>query len=222
MPIVLYHFPVSPPCRTALCTAKALGLDVTIKIVNLFAKEHLSEDFIKMNPEHIIPSLDDNGLIIWHSHAIATYLVSKYGKDDSLYPKDPAKRVLVDQRLYFDATTLFPRLRATTAPLMFLGKTDVEPDKKAAIYEALGILEKYLEPTGWVAGDHVTVADIACAVTTATLQAMGVVLDAYPKIKEWLQRCNSNIPHFEEENKEGLKEIAEAIKSKVTHNIYAP
>ncbi|XP_049836302.1 glutathione S-transferase D7-like [Schistocerca gregaria] len=222
MPIVLYHFPLSPPCRTALCTAKALGLDVNIKIVNLFAKEQFSEDYVKMNPEHTIPALDDNGLIIWHSHAIATYLVSKYGKDDSLYPKDPAKRVVVDQRLYFDATTLFPRLAATAAPLMFLGKTDVEPDKKAAIYEALGTLEKYLEPTGWVAGDQVTVADIACAVTTASMQAVGVVLDPYPKIREWLQQCNSNIPHFEEENMEGLKETAEAMKSKVTHNIYAP
>jgi hypothetical protein len=38
-------------------------------------------------------------------------LISKYGKDDSLYPKDLQKRAVVDQRLHFDSSILFPRLR---------------------------------------------------------------------------------------------------------------
>ena len=33
---------------------------------------------------------------------MAAYLASKYGKDDSLYPKDLETRYMVDQRLYFD------------------------------------------------------------------------------------------------------------------------
>jgi len=37
------------------------------------------------------------------------YLVDQYGKDDSLYPKDPKKRAIVNQKLYFDCGTLYQR-----------------------------------------------------------------------------------------------------------------
>ena len=38
-----------------------------------------------------------------------TYLANKYGKDDSLYPKDAQTRAIVEQRLYFDMGTLYHR-----------------------------------------------------------------------------------------------------------------
>ncbi|PSN29400.1 Glutathione S-transferase 1 [Blattella germanica] len=44
------------------------------------------------------------------SRAILGYLVNQYGSDDSYYPKEPKKKALVDQRLYFDAGTLHQRL----------------------------------------------------------------------------------------------------------------
>lgn len=40
------------------------------------------------------------------------YLVDQYAKNDSLNPKNPKRCAVVNQRLYFDAATLFPRLRS--------------------------------------------------------------------------------------------------------------
>lgn len=64
---------------------------------------------LQLNPQHTIPTIDDNGFSLWESRAIMTYFVNQYGKDDTLYPKDPKKRALVDQRLYFDIGTLYAR-----------------------------------------------------------------------------------------------------------------
>lgn len=69
------------------------------------------EELMKLNPEHTFPTLNDYGVYIWNSHVIVTYLVGKYGKDDSLYPKDLVLRAKIDERLHFDNGMLFTRLR---------------------------------------------------------------------------------------------------------------
>lgn len=48
MVITLYHFPQSGPSRGALLAAKAVGVEVDLQIVDLFKKEQLKEDFIKV------------------------------------------------------------------------------------------------------------------------------------------------------------------------------
>lgn len=48
MGVILYHFPPSAPSRSALLVAKALGIDVEVKHLNLFSKEQLNPDFIQV------------------------------------------------------------------------------------------------------------------------------------------------------------------------------
>lgn len=59
-----------------------------------------------------MPTLVDGDFKLWESRAIGAYLVRTYGKDDTLYPNDLKARSVVDQRLYFDCGTLYPRIRA--------------------------------------------------------------------------------------------------------------
>lgn len=111
--IKLYTAKLSPPGRSVELTAKALGLELDIVPINLLAQEHLTTAFRKLNPQHTIPVIDDNGTIVWDSHAINVYLVSKYGKPegDSLYPSDVVQRSKVNAALHFDSGVLFARFR---------------------------------------------------------------------------------------------------------------
>lgn len=47
------------------------------------------------------------------------YLVSKYGKNDQLYPKDFAARAVVDQRLHFETGVIFSLLRRIVVSLNY-------------------------------------------------------------------------------------------------------
>lgn len=106
---ILYGAEISPPVRAVLLCFKALGLDYELRNVDLLKKEQLKEEFVKKNPQHTVPVLEiEEGKYIWDSHAINCYLVSRYAKNDTLYPKEFYLRAIVDQRLHFDSGVLFP------------------------------------------------------------------------------------------------------------------
>lgn len=90
--------------------AKAIGVHLNMKTINVLKGEQLKPEFLKINPQHVIPTIDDNGLILCESRPILGYLVSKYAKNDSLYPRDSKKRAVVDQRLYFDIGNLYEKI----------------------------------------------------------------------------------------------------------------
>lgn len=66
---------------------------------------------MKINPQHTVPTLVDNGFVLTESRAIILYLAEKYAPGNSLYPTDVKQRALINQRLQFDVGTFYQRLR---------------------------------------------------------------------------------------------------------------
>lgn len=86
----------------------------------MYKKEQLKEDFVKINPQHTVPTLDDNGFILTESRAIGVYLAEKYFPEGhSLYPKDVKQRARINQLLQFDCGTLYPRIKAIQVRVSF-------------------------------------------------------------------------------------------------------
>ncbi len=89
------------------------GLEHRLKPVELPKREQLSAEFMKISPGHKIPALvDDNGpggmrVTLFESGAILKYLVEKSGR--ALYPDDPARRLIVDQWLFYGSATFTPQ-----------------------------------------------------------------------------------------------------------------
>ncbi|EDV95927.1 glutathione S-transferase 1 [Drosophila grimshawi] len=214
--LVLYGLDLSPPVRACLLTFRALDLPFEYKNVNLLAAEHLSEEFLKKNPQHTVPLLDDDGTFIWDSHAICSYLVDKYGKSDALYPKDLVKRALLQQRLYFDASILFPSLRNISLPFFFKKETQVPQEKIDNVREGYEHLEKFIGDNLYVTGNSLTIADFCCAATMSSLVAV-LDVDAvkYPKMHAWLDRL-AKLPYYHEANTVGAEKYVNIIKNAFT------
>ncbi|KAK1125626.1 hypothetical protein K0M31_005187 [Melipona bicolor] len=197
MPIDSYETKGSPACRTVRLAAAALGVELNLKQISFVNQEHLTPEYLKMNPQHTVPTINDNGFIISESRAIITYLANQYGKDDSLYPRDPKKRALVDQRLYFDACTLYKASIDYYYPIIMY-KAPKDSTKYVAIGTALSFLEKFLEGQDYVAGKTMTLADLAIVVTVSTLEVLNYNLSKYKNVIRWFARIKSEAPNYED------------------------
>ncbi|ALC40878.1 CG5224 [Drosophila busckii] len=210
---VLYYAPRSPPCRAVLLTAAALGVELDLRVVNVKAGEHKSEEFLKLNPQHTIPVLEDNGAVVSDSHVICSYLADKYaGQQDALYPKDAAKRRVVDARLYYDCGHLFPRVRFIVEPVIYFGVTIVPEDRIVYMQKAYDGLEHCLSSGDYLAGAELSIADLCTVATVSTAAAFAPIDSAlYPKLTQWLKRMEQ-LPYYKSCNQEGLEMLVNLVK----------
>lgn len=142
-----------------------------------------------MNPQHCVPTLDDNGLVLWDSHAISAYLIDKYAPNDALYPKDLATRAKITQRLHFDSSVFFAALRLAQFPIFTRGATEVAPHVIDALYAAFDLLETFLQHDDYLVGNSVTVADLCCVATAhSSLAILDLDNGKYPKVLAWIDR----------------------------------
>jgi glutathione S-transferase len=205
-----YYLPGSAPCRAVQMTASAVGVDLNLKPLDLFAGEHLKPEFLQINPQHTIPTLVDDGFALWESRAIMIYLVEKYGEGkESLYPSDPQARALVNQRMYFDMGTLYQRFADYYYPIIFR-KMPADQEKFKALETAVDFLNTFLDGQEYAAGDAITLADITLVASVSTLDAAGFDLSNYPNVQKWFENCKSAVPGYDL-NEAGIEEFKKFI-----------
>jgi len=196
--IILYYLSLSPPVRSVLLTAKALGIDLELRNLNLLEGEHLKSEFTKLNPQHTVPTIDDNGVIIYDSHAICGYLVDKYAQDDSLYPKDIVKRAQINARLHFDTGFLFARLRFMFEPIFFYNQSEIPAWKIEYMQKCWDLMEAFLENCQYVCGDTITIADHCCIASISSVDRVAPIDSVkYPKLLAWMRRMEA-LPIYKE------------------------
>ena len=97
----------TPNGRKASIALEELGLSYEVHKLDLSAEEQLRPEFLRLNPNHKIPVIDDEGLVIWESGAILLHLAEKHGK---LLPADPKHRIQAIQYAFFQTGGLGPNL----------------------------------------------------------------------------------------------------------------
>nr|UUV68086.1 glutathione S-transferase [Dendroctonus rhizophagus] len=210
MAITLYYFESAPPARSVLMVIAALELKVDLVQINLSNKEQFAEQFLQLNPTHTVPTLNDNGFIVWDSHAIVQYLVDKYGRTDELYPRSFEERTRVNQMLFFETSILFPSLARAVRPVFYDNATAVPENKIKDIEATLEFLETFLSSTKYLALNNLTIADICALATVSTIQIFHQVNHVkYPNLVAWLSKLKSL--EFYNANLEGIQKFTDLL-----------
>ena len=162
-------------------------------------------EFLSKNPAHMTPMLEAKQLpkgAIWESCAIMQYLSNKH-QITKFYPKDAAKRAMIDSAMFYIIGSLYPLVaRATYPALGFpqypgeVGATQLDASHKAeaqkaaldAIAEPLDVFHTfYMDGKPFIGGAKPSIADMRLA---ATLEFLAIV--DY-KLPDWAKTFMANM-----------------------------
>ena len=94
----LYQHPYSQHSRRVVSLLEETGLEYEPMLVDLLNAEHMSAQYLAINPNHQIPTLVDGDTRLHESNAILRYLCVKHALTD-WYPDDLPARAAVEQWL---------------------------------------------------------------------------------------------------------------------------
>lgn len=153
-----------------------------------------SADFLKVNPNGHIPSIDDDGFKLHESLAINLYLARKHG--GPLAPKDAQEEGLAVMWALWAATECETHALNIQSHMVAYPPEKRDPKLVDAALAALkgpfAVLDKVLaEGGGYVMGGRFTVADINIAEIIRYAKPATQLFEASPHVKAWLDACHA-------------------------------
>lgn len=152
-----------------------------------------------MNPNRLVPVLEDGGLQLWESSAIVRYLAEAYGRG-SLAPEGRHAFARADQWMEWASTTLYADI-ISTCFLQMIRTTAADRNvagvaaaaKRAG--ERLAILDAQLAGKPFITGDALTIADIGIGTLMYRYFNLEIARPTLPNVEAWYQRLTARKPY---------------------------
>lgn len=196
----LYYHPGSTTSRSVMLFAAEAGIPLDLQLVDLFKGEQYGPAYEAVNPNHLVPMLEDGGFRLTESSAILKYLAEKTGSP--AYPRDLQQRARVNERMDWTNTQLnrdycygfvypqifsFHRRRSDEAQQAQLAWA------RERAQGWLKVLDQHILGPGrnWFCGETITLADYFAAPFVHVGELTGSDYAAYPNVRAWLARMKS-------------------------------
>ena len=166
-----------------------MGLPYEVKVIDFGSNEQKSGWYVKLNPNGRIPTLDDDGFVIFESGAILIYLAEKTGK---FLPRDTHGRSRVLQWLMFQMAGIGPMMgQANVFFRYFPEKIQPAIDRyQREVTRLFGVLDRQLASHEYIAGEY-SIADMALWPWVSGHDWSGVSVDPFKSLQRWLAQVGA-------------------------------
>jgi len=188
--------PNSVNVKKALWAAEELGLKYERVDAGMQFGVTKTPEYLRMNPNSLVPTIEDDGFVLWESHTIVRYLSAKHGMG-KLCPSDLKARA--DAERWMDwAFTFQSAMRA-----VFWGLIRTPPEKRDAkaiedgrlqSIKLAEILNRHLENKAYVAGSNFTMGDIPIGCEVQRYMRVPVERPKLPALEAWFERLRQRPP----------------------------
>jgi len=191
----LYMHPVSTAVRPVRLLISENGIPCEEEVVDILAGAHYQEPYASLNPNRMVPMLEDGDLRLTESSAILKYLADKY--DLPSYPKDLKKRAKVNEAMDWLNTQFYRDFGyGLIYPQLFPHhrRRSDEAHAGALAWGAQGaknwlkiLNDHWLRPSNpYLCGNEITIADYFGAALVSIGDLVGCDLADYPNVRRWL------------------------------------
>ena len=151
--------------------------------------------YLALNPNGLVPTVEDGDLVIWESNTIIRYLCAKHS-GERLHPKDPAERSHVERWMDWQLSAMTPPMAA-----MLLGYYRTPAEKRdATALEAARLrsidywrmVEDQLARGLYLAGNGLTLADVCVGIWAHRWHHYPIERPSLPRLKAWCDRLSQS------------------------------
>ncbi len=148
-------------------------------------------EYLALNPNGLVPTIDDDGFILWESNVCVRYLAAKHAAG-TLYPNDLRQRADAERWMDWQQTTvaapmgvLFRAHLRTPRDAFEPAALDAARDKAIANWE---ILDRLFATRAYVGGDTLTIGDIALGNAIHRWNRLPIERPPLQRVQAWYQR----------------------------------
>lgn len=196
----IYYHPVSTTSRPLMLFVQENSLPVEFQVVDLMKGEHVQPPYAAINPNRLVPVLEDGEFRLTESSAILKYLADKF--DSPAYPKDLRRRARVNEMMDWVNTQLCRDLAyGLVYPQIFpTHKRPSDEQQKGTLAWArerakgwIKVLDESLigPKKQYLCGDRISIADYFASSFVSLAEFLRSDFKAYPNLDRWYRGMKS-------------------------------
>ena len=145
-------------------------------------------EYRMLNPNGLVPTIDDDGFVLWESNAIVRYLAAKHGRG-SLLPNDARAQAVADQWMDWQISLFWPTIRPLFMGLVRTPEAERDhraiDNSRAKTAEVLGIVDSHLASQPFLAGDTLTIGDVPMGCSIWRWMALPIERPRLANLERW-------------------------------------
>jgi glutathione S-transferase len=216
----LHFHPVSTASRPVVLFCAEAKIAYEPVVIDLMTGQHMKEPFLKLNPSHMVPVLEDGDFVLTESSAIMKYLAEKV--ESPAYPKDLKKRARINERMDWINANLYrewayhlvyPQVFPNHTRTPDIAQSSLLSWGKEKAEHWLDVLDKhYIGSNKFLCGDEITIADYFGAEVLSCGALIGTSFAKYPNVERWMNTMRA-LPSWSKVN-EAVDGFAASLKGK--------
>lgn len=191
----LHIVPGSPNSRKVEAVVHHLGLRLEVVEHDLFAGGLRKPEYIALNPNARVPTLEDGTFVLWESNAINQYLADKAG-DERLFPRDPQGRAEVTRWQFWELAHFNRPFGTLAFEMVAKPRRGLTPDAAAVslaqadLARSVPVLDARAAGRRYLLGDQVTLADYSMVMLESYRSLIPFDWSPYAHLNDYLDRVS--------------------------------